>query len=213
MLFRSKKENVKKTTTTVDSEQKTNENLEDNTATTDQLPAESPKENKNSVSMERNKESRFKYGLSGRYEIWRCGINLIKSYPLFGVSTGDMIAKTIEANEGNEFYKVFENSPNVFASQHNAIMHELVASGFVGFILLTLFILFMAKDTLVYLYKSKFTVNFKIVCVLASIIATFIFIIGIGQSIFCFQVSFISAYLWYIFQHLEICIQLKEIEK
>ncbi|MFQ9924806.1 MAG: O-antigen ligase family protein [Beduini sp.] len=208
-----KKDSMKTPSSEINSEQKTNENSEGNTVTTNQPSAESPRENKNTVSLERSKESRFKYGLSGRYEIWRCGINVIKSYPLFGVSTGDMIAKTIETNEGNEFYKVFENSPNVFASQHNAIMHELVASGFVGFILLTLFIFYMAKDTLVYLYKCKFTANFKIVCILASIIATFIFVIGIGQSIFCFQVSFISAYLWYIFQYLEMCIQLKEVEE
>ncbi len=145
----------------------------------------------------------FKYGLSGRYEIWMCGINVVKAYPIFGVSTGDMVYQTYKENENSPYLKLFIR-PTVFTSQHNGMMQVLVASGFFGLIFSTLAVItglfkIVKNIFLNYgnIYKEK-----KLIATLFSIIFTMFFIMNIGQTVTYFMVSFINTYFWFIMHYL-----------
>lgn len=139
----------------------------------------------------------YKYGLSGRWEIWTMGMNVVKEYPLFGVGSGDMKYKTIEVNKDKEVYKktypYFKDQ--VFISQHNGFMQILVASGILGLIFSCGFMILLTIRTLKFLFLKK-TASSYFIASLAANVAVIFYVLSFGQSISYFLISYFSVYFW-----------------
>lgn len=140
----------------------------------------------------------FKYGLSGRFEIWEMGLKVVSKYPLFGVSSGDMLYQTVKINKNTSLYKNTFPYFNdvVFISQHNGFMQVLVASGFLGLFFTCLFMILLSIKVLKYLYVKIREDDVYIIAVLGSNVAVIFYILSFGQSISYFLVSYFSAYFW-----------------
>ena len=140
----------------------------------------------------------FKYGLSGRFEIWAMGINVVKEYPVFGVSSGDMKYQSVNINKDTQVYK--QTYPyfhdKVFISQHNGFMQVLVASGVAGLFFTTIFMILLSYKVLKYIFTRKSHENFYFIASVAANVAVIFYVLSFGQSISYFLLSFISAYFW-----------------
>lgn len=193
-------------------ENEINEEIESPDNTNDTIDSNSNANNGVDLDFDRNNDQYgFKYGLSGRFEIWMCGLNVLKDYPIFGVSTGDMVYQTYESNKDSPYIKIFVR-PTVFTSQHNGTMQTLVASGIFGFIFSSLAVLYCLFKVAIEVFKNFGTVfkEKKLVAVLFGIVFTMYFIMNFGQTITYFMVSFINTYFWYVMHYLMYFYEQKE---
>lgn len=70
--------------------------------------------------------------LNGRASLWRCCLEIIKDYPLFGIGSRNITEMALR-------YDTLENLPGIYGGFHNILLTILVSNGILGFVCLTAF--------------------------------------------------------------------------
>lgn len=129
---------------------------------------------------------------TGRVEIWTYGLNTLKFSPLFGYGP---------SNIGLEKQKLYPNDTSryiVTNNMHNGYIQILLSNGIIGSIFFLLFIILLAKDSVICLLKNKVDINSSekklIFIILLPIVA--ISVNGLFENVILLTQSYITTILW-----------------
>lgn len=129
---------------------------------------------------------------TGRAEIWSYGLNTLKFNPLFGHGPG---------NIGLAKQKLYPNDTSKYVitnNMHNGYIQILLSNGVLGLLFLGVFMVLIAKDSLVILFNSKMNTdrNEKIylILILSPILA--ITVNGMFENVILLTQSYITTILW-----------------
>lgn len=107
---------------------------------------------------------------SGRYSIWKAALNVVKQYPLFGVTDPDLYRNTESTDVINEsrLSKIdIKELKRAAGNMHNVYMQILITTGIVGFVALAYFLIWYLIDISKYIfYLDKYSKEYQIVTLL-----------------------------------------------
>ncbi|WP_208558887.1 O-antigen ligase family protein [Marinilactibacillus kalidii] len=99
---------------------------------------------------------------SGRFSIWMAGLQLVKQKPLFGVADTDIyrgVETTNQIDESRLSELDISELQRASGNMHNTYVSVLAKSGIIGFTLLTVFVVLVLKDNIVYLLSKNFNIH------------------------------------------------------
>lgn len=159
---------------------------------------ESIKENNNNSSITGNNEITLEREIknghisTGRAEIWSYGLNTLKFSPLFGHGPG---------NIGLAKQKLYPNDTSKYVitnNMHNGYIQILLSNGVLGLLFFAVFMILIAKDSLINIFNSKMNIGINekkyLILILTPILA--IAINGMFENVILLTQSYITTILW-----------------
>ncbi|MBS5938023.1 O-antigen ligase family protein [Clostridium sp.] len=144
----------------------------------------------NEITLER--EIKNGHISTGRAEIWSYGLNTLKFSPLFGHGPGNIgLAKQKLYPSDTSKYVITNN-------MHNGYIQILLSNGVLGLLFFGVFMLLIAKDSLVALFNSKMNIDrtekIYLILILSPILA--IAVNGMFENVILLTQSYITTILW-----------------
>ena len=146
---------------------------------------------------------------TGRAEIWSYGLNTLKFNPLFGHGPG---------NIGLAKQKLYPNDTSKYVitnNMHNGYIQILLSNGILGVIFFGIFMILIAKDSLIAILNHNININKNhketIVLILAPILA--IAVNGMFENVILLTQSYITTILWTCMGYLSLCLSNLHLKK
>lgn len=148
--------------------------------------------NSNNVEINLDREIQDGHISTGRAEIWSYGLNTLKFNPLFGHGPG---------NIGLAKQKLYPNDTSryiVTNNMHNGYIQILLSNGILGIIFFGIFIILIAKDSLIAIFNPNIKIDNiqkkTILLILMPILA--IAVNGVFENVILLTQSYITTILW-----------------
>lgn len=147
------------------------------------------------ITMERKELSRLPSFFYPRSEMWKVALEVIPHSPIFGFTSGNRNSSSLKYGSGS----FIRNLSNGITTYHNAYIDIAVSAGLLGLILILIFIVLSARQTIVCIFSNKFELekqNNLFYGILASYAATHCGIISMFFGVIVFNNISICLYFW-----------------